>query len=57
MTKSILQVLHMQAYEGKEYPTQALTENCIVCRYQWTEVGFCPAVADGPEALAVDPTA
>jgi hypothetical protein len=57
LTKSILQVLHMQAYEGKEYSTQALTENCIVCRYQWTEVGFCPAVADGPKALAVDPTA
>jgi hypothetical protein len=45
----------MQTYEGKEYPTQALIENCMVCRSQRTGLGFWPAVADGPEVLVVDP--
>lgn len=36
--------------------TQALTENCIVCRSQRTEVVFEPALVDVPEdLLVVDP--
>lgn len=37
-----------------DYSTQALTENCIVCRSQRTEVALEPAVAEVPEVL-VDP--
>lgn len=44
------------AYEWvRDYCTQALTENCMVCRSQRTEVALEPAVADVPEVLVVDP--
>lgn len=35
--------------------TQALTENCIVCRSQRKEVGFEAEVADALEVLVEDP--
>lgn len=41
----------------RNYITQALTENCIVCRSQRTEVVLEPALVDVPEdLLVVDPT-
>lgn len=44
----------------KVYSTQALTENCMVCRSQRMEVGagvgVGPEVADAPDVLVADPT-
>lgn len=48
--------IYMHAWV-RNYCTQALTENCIVCRSQRTEVAFEPALPDLPEDLVVDPTA
>lgn len=39
----------------KKGDTQALTENCIVCRSQRREAEFEPAAADAPEFLVVEP--
>lgn len=35
--------------------TQALTENCSVCRSQCIEVLFEPAAADAPELIEAEP--